>query len=156
MSRPKDSGLSSRTIEIRNYLLKTYPCAEIPQGDLAAIGLKFGVTREWIRQQAKILGMLSGVSRRPHCAGCGKIMENKTKAEFCYACRWMEIPCDTCGKLIRRRIAEVAYRTLQEKRPQKYWFCNNSCKGSHAGKTYGFGPQQARKAQQGKESASRP
>lgn len=133
--------MKGKSEAIRGYLLEHYPCQAVPHGDLTVVADKFGVSRERVRQLANQLGMGRLQKDRPvlTCGGCGKVEPTGTKS-LCFECRWVELPCNQCGELVRRSAARIAWRfgrTSQTPHgPAEYTgrvFCNRSCQGAWMG-----------------------
>ena len=110
----------NKVIEIR----KSIPCAT-----LQSIADKFGVSREAIRWHLHREGLPTRhVVQKWRCFDCGKILLQKNKTGFCYAClhRQINIPliCDGCGKLFYRRRSVVLRKNPLYK---GHSFCCTGC-----------------------------
>lgn len=157
MGSPGESGegLVSKSDEIREYLLKHYPCQAIPHGHLTEIGEKFGVSRELVRQVANKNG-LSGrfylEGQRPECIDCGrKFTVKNPKFPRCAACRakanMLELTCDECGAIFQRPLHVQRAAQMHKASTNGFIYCSRRCLGLHAARAYGFvaHPENARR-----------
>ena len=153
MNQPDPTSATSR---IRAYLLQHYPCQELPSSTQTEVAVKFVVSRELVRQQAAKLGMVSlaKLSHAPVCMSCGKAMPQSRSAEpLCLECRWIEVECSNCGKMVRRSAADMVWRMgkLNQTprglvRRKGRAFCDRKCWGQFAGKNYGWGAHRGENA----------
>lgn len=127
----------TKTDEIREYLVRHYPCAEVPYGTLALIGERFGVSREWVRQVAAKLNYVQSHPYRQKliCLDCGGA--KRDTAERCRAClsasRWLTLTCDNpaCGKEFKKRLSLVKRDTAvgSKGRTTQDACCSRACAG---------------------------
>lgn len=77
----------------------------------------------------------------PTCIDCGERLRGKLWEGRCRLCylksRWIEIECNYCLKLFKRRQSEIISHT--GKHNQKHFFHNRQCLGHWLAKNYGFG-----------------
>lgn len=135
--------MKSKTPEITEYMQRHYPCQAIPHGDLTAIGEKFGVTRERVRQIANKIGITGRLSRVTVtvCSSCGKPLRHPNTKGICKDCRWVELPCGNCEQPVRRLASSLASRFGTSTNYGTYMgrvFCNRKCLGSWCAKNHGF------------------
>ena len=86
-------------------------------------------------------------TKRPLCPVCGNPIPIYNEIYCSIDCRkkdsWIELSCDICGILFKRRKSEIICRTNHPwaltGKTQQHWFCSRRCKSIFAGKTYGFG-----------------
>jgi len=119
-------------------------------GSLTAIAKKFDLSRERIRQIAKINNFVM-----PHdtenkylfliCENCGKRFKNEYSKKYCSVeCSrtarqkkyWTDINCKQCGKKFK------VYKKDLKNRGR--YFCSKTCQGKFIGKEYGFATQPAK------------
>ena len=130
----------TKSEQIREILLRRYPCAEIPYGALAEIAREVGSTTELVRQQALKLGMATSVPVSKEvrlCAGgCGTPVG--PVKDFCNSCTWIDLPCEECGALVRRQASALANAVEGSRRRHERTgnplatgraFCNRECFG---------------------------
>ncbi len=95
-----------------------------------ALGREVGVSGERVRQLATEAGW-SLVPRQPvryQCI-CGSVQRSFS---LCDNCRWVELPCEQCGKLKRVSAADLARRVARFPGPLSYTgrvFCGRPCMG---------------------------
>lgn len=143
----------SKSSQVRAALVRRYPCAEVPHGAFTTLGTEFGVSRELVRQIARKLGMgkLRAERLKPiRVCACGKQLEPEGNG-LCQDCRWVNLPCEWCGKpkkvlasLLAWRIARGSEYTSPDGRKISYSgrvFCNRSCMGLWLGREHGRGAQ---------------
>lgn len=131
--------------EIQAALRRRFPCQEIPWGQMEAIAAEFGVTREYVRQQADKLGIESVRRQKPRrICSCGN--EIVGKRDLCPECVYVTLPCEECAAPVRRRASTLAqrmkYTTETPHGPAHYSgrvFCNRKCFGYWASRHFGFG-----------------
>ncbi len=139
--------VSERTAAIVAELQRRYPCQALPYGALAELAQQFGVSAEWIRQVANRYGLTGRISTRKItvCGGCGNEMPKGSRG-LCFPCRWIELPCNNCGKpkrvraaLIARRIdnAEKRHAAGQPAYTGKV-YCDRKCYGQWLGSNHGI------------------
>ena len=132
--------VETKSAIIYRYLQHHYPCMDIPFGDLANIGRKFGVTRELVRQQAAKLRIQSTpYSERRTCPDCGghkspnvaRCVRCKNRDALCNII--LDLTCEYCGKLFQR----TAYKHKFLRNKHNLIFCSRACGGKVTGKLYG-------------------
>lgn len=112
-----------------------------PTLTLQAIGVRYGVTRERVRQILRRGGL---PTRRPpppmrFCKACSLPL-NRDAARFCSTACWsvslrITLTCEECGTLFKRRAADHAYRL---RCGQRHIWCGKRCSGLWLGRTFGF------------------
>jgi hypothetical protein len=122
-----------RTIAI---LQDRFPCRRAPHGTWDRIAKELGVSGERVRQFAVDAGWsVFRVGRPMYQCACGRTQQS---AKLCSACRYVELPCEQCGKPQRRSAETLAWRVAKFPRPQRYSgrvFCGRSCFGRWVGIT---------------------
>jgi hypothetical protein len=111
----------------------------------AEIAVKYGVSREYVRQVLSHAGLSTKRLVQKHaCINCGEIKCKRIGQNFCSNGCLQEfhkvtLICDYCGKSFQRLLSE-AYWTLRAvgKGKKKLWFCNKKCNGSYVARHYGF------------------
>jgi len=111
-----------------------------PSMTLEAIGERFNVSRERIRQILKKAGLPTKAQiLRKYCLHCGKKRKNRYRNYCSKACYHYDthtlIPCDVCGRLSEYHIKRVLW--LQARGKQQHFFCSKHCNGIWLGKNYG-------------------
>jgi hypothetical protein len=104
-----------------------------------AIALKFGVSRERIRQ---ILAQANLQTKRTvqtyYCNGCGTQIKKNNLSGYCLKClgenRRVSLVCDVCGKLFIRNQEQI----LSKGQPHTGYYCSRRCFGIWTAKHYGF------------------
>ena len=111
-----------------------------PTLTLKAIGSRYGVSRERVRQILKRAGAQTRALRTPlqPCPVCGESV-GRTAKRFCSrACYSASIRimlvCEECGAPFPRSAKLHAFRVQQG---QRHIFCNNRCTGAWIGRTFG-------------------
>lgn len=151
---------------ILTYLEEHYVCAALPFGALTKVGSVFGVSRERVRQIANKNGFAAYITQDPDarviigktgrqiCPDCGKptgrqrYAESYVRKKRCDDCRYITIPCGSCGEPVKRQTAEFITRLSPEYRAariaagQPFYqgevFCNRSCHGKYLAETVGW------------------
>jgi hypothetical protein len=142
---------SQKRLDIEAELLTRYPCNEIPIGGLSELGVKYGVTRERIRQISVGLGMVGGQKRAAalreikkqyskQCRNCGK--PRKLNSYLCIDCSHPKVSCTVCGTLVRRRKGQIARNNA--KGAYCSWTCRNKNLGVAASVYHGKTPGETR------------
>jgi hypothetical protein len=114
---------------------------------MADIGRKFGVTREDVRQVLSKAGLPTRKWKQSFiCSYCGKLLTGHGSmfcSRECYKnYHRVELQCDQCGQLFRRRLSEVRAtlkRRFENRSESKLWFCGHKCQGYWLATNYGFG-----------------
>lgn len=119
--------------EIRQAILKRWPCQAVPRGTQRALAREFGVSPELVRLQLNRLGYqpTAPVDRDIYlCIDCGKEVTAKARDGRCPACRkkanLLDLICDHCGKTFQRTLSE---RTNAMGNPNHNGgtFCSRKC-----------------------------
>ncbi len=140
---------------LRQAMLERYPKGVLPRGVQSKLAREFGVTRQRSEQIMTSLGFQVCVERRPSkralanglCAYCEIRIATKNQ-HWCSTCIWIELPCNTCGKTVKRRRAMYDHRMTKgnitrELKGQALYsgkiYCNRTCSGKALAKQFGWG-----------------
>lgn len=130
--RPKGENYN-KVVSLR----RNNPCALLDD-----IARQVGLTRERVRQILKESGRPTRHYIPPkekfYCSSCGK----PSVYPVCFDCRkqqsWVEIACNSCGKLNKYLISRVIWEEAHKRHTHLY-FCDKICQGRWFGEHYGFG-----------------
>ena len=140
----------TKSDEIRAILQERYGyCGRIPYGAASDIAAEVGCSRELVRQvalRAEYSTAKQWVVKL--CARCEKPVGNGSRSDYCKECQYGTLPCNWCGKPVKRSAWRLAYyvnrgktNSTPEGRLAGYSgvvYCNRRCFGSWAAHNYGF------------------
>ena len=122
----------------------------LPYGSFSRIAREFDVSRELVRQLAAREGISSKKTKDKdivNCVRCGTEISERNKTKICKNCHWVEIPCFSCGKPVKRMISDYLRKSsgisavLPNGKETHYTgrvFCDQQCFGKWAGSNFGF------------------
>lgn len=139
MKLPKNTATDHVDLQLK-ILSKLYN-NKVPYGSLKTIGDFFGVSREFVRQRAKELGLVSAretlkLNRTATCVYCGRKYVQKVKRKGRKYCSrkccdkyrlykyWEIVQCRYCGLYYKRYKRGV----ITNHHSNKY-FCSKKCQG---------------------------
>ena len=110
-----------------------------PNTRFADIGKAVGVSREYVRQVATMVGISAASRPKRSCIVCGKGIwpgDYGYRQSNCPDCRRKSVgkltfTCDGCGRMFVRTARSVMVQSKYGQRPR---FCSRSCHGLWVGK----------------------
>lgn len=123
--------------------IKEIPTKKIPFGTYKKLAKEFNSTPMYVASVCHEQGYsVRGTKRaRNLCyqCVCGKIQKS---ANLCYDCRYVELPCASCGKPVKRLASLIVwqlrntYFRVDQGNPgwNGKWFCDRRCTGFWMGK----------------------
>ena len=134
----------TKSDEIRAILHARYDyCGRIPHGAAMEIAKQVGCSREFVRQVARREGYLTAKQWQPLrpkplkvCARCEKPVDNRSHSDYCHECQYVTLPCNWCGKSIKRVASRVAWEINRGRTGTVY--CDRKCFGNWLGHNHGY------------------
>jgi len=115
---------------------KRWPCQELPTGAMTELGLKYGVSRERVRQIVRG-GEGYGLRRRGRkrrsvgCKDCGAEIEQHG-SHYCEEHRWVVMQCPSCGNDFKMTRVEAVARGMNSNGSSQgagsLFVCHRTCR----------------------------
>lgn len=114
------------------------PCAS-----LKGIGVRYGISRERVRQVLSEAGKQTSSYRQTYlCNQCGKDIGTQEKLFCNRQCRYdythIDIACSYCGKLREYQAKHIIWEIKHGLHSSDIFFCSKNCQGHWAAEKHGF------------------
>jgi len=115
---------------------RRWPCQELPWGVMTGLGLKYGISRERVRQIVRGKGMYevrppTRKSKTKGCHDCGS-HEVEPGAHHCEDHRWVVMQCPSCGNDFKMTRVEAIARGSRSNGSSKgagsLFVCRRTCR----------------------------
>jgi len=115
---------------------KRWPCQELPWGAMTELALKYGISRERVRQIVRGKGMYevrppTRKSKTKGCHDCGS-HEVEPGAHHCEDHRWVVMQCPSCGNDFKMTRVEAIARGSRSNGSSKgagsLFVCRRTCR----------------------------